>query len=378
MANGFSLGILQMQKEVTKDATPQYKVEPYGFLASLYAAHSRGVIKNMVEETGHYRTVKVKAKKRLLIGDTRTTPSCDTVITVPYTEQTVTLTGYRETAISITDETIAAFDAYASAIVAASQAGIAPPSAGQIPGGGLMFEFFDSLQVAANGLLSGVDYDLVALAVAAIGVNARVSSAAAQTINIPQDATTNLLSDGIPQIWRDLSLNNMNGKPIIVGAGFWDAFARSQAAIGGANQAGIDTRIQAAAFDYFRDEQVPDALGADNQIIVYEKDAVQIVEYLKYTGFKAGMKGTSIFGTLMLPYVANGQLIPVSFDYQLKYQDCPTDMTVDGYESTSVDRGWVLIVSKTFGLYTIPSTAYQGLDNLAGNRGSLRYLITNT
>ena len=378
MANGFSLGFLSFQKEITKDATPQYKLEPYGLLASLYAAHSRGVIKNVIGETGHFTTVKVKRKKRLIIGDTRTTPSCDNVVTVPYVEDTITIGQYREVAISIPDETIAAFDAYASTVVAAAKAGITPPAASKIENGGLMWEFYDSLLVACNGLLQGVNYDLVALAAASIGVNRRTTNNSAATINIPQDATTRLLTNGIPQIWRDISLNNFSGRPIVVGAGLFDAWARSQAGIGGVDQSGTDTRLQSASFDYWRDEQVPTALSGDNQIIVYEKDAIQIVEYLKFKGFKAGAKGNSIFGTLMLPFEQNGQKIPIEFDFQLKYFDCPTEMTVDGYAAQTVDRGWAVIVSKKFDLYVIPTDAYQASDPLTGNRGSLRYNITNT
>jgi hypothetical protein len=36
-----------------------------------------------------------------------------------------------------------------------------------------------------------------------------------------------------------------------------------------------------------------------------------------------------------------------------------------------------MILSKNFGLYTIPTDAYKASDVLTGNRGSLAYEVTN-
>lgn len=374
MANGFSLGVLQMMKEITKEATPAYKVEPYGLLASLYTAHSRGVIKNDSYD-GHTKTVKVKKKKRFTIQDTDNVPSCDAVLIPSYTEDVVSVGNFRQLAFHIEDEVIAQYDSYASQIIALK----GTPNPTMPPATGLMWEFVDTLMTAASALLQSVDLDLTTLATGAIGVNRSTGNNAAQTINIPLNSTNNPLTNGINKLFTDFKLNTMNGKPIVVGGGLMLSFMLNQAAKIGGNQSGLDTRIQAAAMDFWYDQNVPDVLNSANQIVVYEKDAIQIVEYLKYQGFKGGdKKGASTFGTLALPMQIGDQLVPIMFDYQLRYNDCAASFTeYNSQDTVTLQKGYNLILSKDFGLYTIPTDAYKSSDVLFGNRGSLIYNLTN-
>lgn len=366
MANGYSLGVLQHTKEVTKGATPQYKVEPYGALASLLTAHSQGVIKND-SYNGHYKTAVVKAKQRITPDQTRTSRSCSNVVTQPYLERTVSVANVRQIAIHVEDEVIAAFDDYASA----------KQDAGMVS---LMNEHMDSVMTAASALLQAVNTDLVTLMAANIGVNRATGAATAQTINIPQNTATLVLSNGIPKILADYSQNQMSGRPIVVGAGLFYNWMLSQAAKG-IDQSGVMSRIQAAGFDFYQDYTVGTVTSQANDIFVYEKDAIHLVEYMRYQGFKAGPKpGASSFGIMTLPGdLGGGQLVPVKFDFQLRYNDCPEEMEyVDGEEAVTLQPGYNLILTKQFGLDTIPSTAYRSGDVLAGNRGSLRFRITNT
>lgn len=365
MANGFSLGLLQMMKEVTKGATPAYKLDPYGFLASLYTAHSPGAIK-VDSYDGHFKTVKVKKKKRLTISDTSTSPSCAMGSAIPYTEDTVSVANYRQVAFSLSDETVAAFDSYAS------QLQMVP---GMAPENPLMFELLDSMMVAANAVLEGVNTDLVTLAVANLGVNVVTGVATASALNITQDATKNYLTQGITQLMSEFKQNRMAGRPIIVGSGIMHNWFLQAGASTSSNFNGLDARIQAAGMDFFLDYTMGSAIeGNGNDIVVYEKDAIQIVEYMKYQGFKAGSKpGASIFGTITLPMQnSDGTLVPVKFDYQLRYNDCAVTEGEVTYE-----KGYNMIISKNFGLYTIPSSAYQSGDVLYGNRGSLAYEVAN-
>lgn len=369
MANGFSLGVLQHIREIAKEATPQYKVEPYGMLASLLTAHSAGVIKND-SFNGHKKTVKVKRKKRFLPSQTQTTPSCDVTNVNGYVEDEVSVSNYRQLAIHVEDEKIAAYDEYASAIVNGQAMRPATP---------IMFELMDDIMSAASALLTGVNQDLIALANAEIGVNRRTGNNTPASININKSTDTLSLTDGITQILTDFRLNNMKGKPIVVGAGYMHAFLIQQIAKV-ANQAGLDTRILANGLDFFYDQDFADAVGANN-IAVYEKDAIQIVQYLKYQGFKGGTKpGASTFGVMNLPMSVmaglNEQLVAVPFDFQLRYNDCAEEFTVDG-STTVLEKGYNLIVSKNYGLWTVPEDAYRTGDVLEGNRGSLAYEITN-
>ena len=372
MANGISLGVLQMQKTASKDATPQYKVEPYGFLASLYAAHSPGVIENN-KEAGHRKTVTIKAKKRVTPAEVAEEASCEVTNTHPYYEHTVSIANIRQYALHLSDDLVSQFDAYASQKVAI------PGSTPTISGA--MWEFMDSLQVACSAILSAVNRDLLDLALANLGVNRRTGVNTAATINIALNTTNNPLADGVTQILRDFRLNNMSGKIIAVGAGLFHNWILQQPAKG-IDQSGYDSRIQAGGFDFYQDEDVTLQAGGGttNHILVYEKDAVQIVEYMKYEGAFAGDKpGASSFGTIMLPMqTPDGRFVKVKFDYQLRYNDCEQEFGyVDGVEGVMLQKGYNLIISKNFGLYTIPSTAYKAADVLTGNRGSLRYNITN-
>jgi hypothetical protein len=72
-------------------------------------------------------------------------------------------------------------------------------------------------------------------------------------------------------------------------------------------------------------------------------------------------------------------MIGLRWDMQLKYYDCPTTVT-NAYtgSSQSIDRGWVLILSKNYGYFPTPTDAFDGADVLHGNNGTLRYNITNT
>ena len=88
-------------------------------------------------------------------------------------------------------------------------------------------------------------------------------------------------------------------------------------------------------------------------------------------GNYAGEKGGSYFFTMPIPIeLANGELSALVLDAQLKYEDCPI------YDNGGkiADRGWKLILSKSYGLYNTPATAFAVGDPLSGVNGSFRYV----
>lgn len=365
---GFCRDLLQSMSEITKSATPQYKIQPNGFTNMLLSAMSPGSIKND-SYNGHFKTVVVKKKQRFIRADTDTSESCDNTLVPAYTEDTVSVANIRQLAFHINDEVIAEYCDGASRESAVGKPNIR-----------IMEEFLDTLMGAADAILDGVEFDLVTLMSTRFGVNRRTSDALAATININKDETINPLDDGLTQIMYDFKFNQMSGRPQIVGAGMMLRFMLQQFAKS-ANQAGLDTRIQAGMVDFWFSQEFADQLGANN-IGVFEKDSVQIVEYLRYQGFKAGVKpGGSVFGTIPIPVVSpNGEIKAVMFDFQLRYNDCPQTFTdaYTGQSLGSLPKGYNMILSKQFGLYTIPTTSYKAGDVLLGNRGSLRYNITNS
>jgi hypothetical protein len=100
---------------------------------------------------------------------------------------------------------------------------------------------------------------------------------------------------------------------------------------------------------------------------------------MRYTGFKAGVKpGASQFFVIELPMQMGNDVIPVKFDVQLRYNDCDETFT-DAYYGTplTLHKGYNLIISKTSGLFAIPADAYRATDPMVGNRGTLRYALSN-
>ena len=370
MANGYSLGILQTLAEVAKNAAPQYKIEPVGLAGSLYTVHTPRSI-GIDSYDGHKKVAKIKRKQRFTPAQTSTSKSCTVTNTQPYLEETVAITNTRQIAIHMEDEVMAQFDKYASANK-------------QVPGSSpmtsLMWEHWDSIMTAASALMQAKNGDLVTLAAAAVGVNRATTNNTAQSINIPQASATNILANGVHKILVDFQRNTMSGSPIVIGSGNFEAWMMQQYAKS-PDQAGLNSRIQAAGFDFFADYQLPTALGNANDILVYEKDSIQVVDYLEYQGFKAGPKpGASSFGVMPLPMkIGNGMTGSAPFDFQLRYNDCEEEFSyVDGEPDVVLQKGWNLILTTNFGLYTIPSTAYRSGDVLAGNRGSLYFRVTNT
>jgi hypothetical protein len=364
MATGFCPYLLDHISQVAKTSTPEMKVTPTGFLGMLKTMNSPDAIK-VDKLNGHKAEFRVKYKKRWRKADTDTTASCDNVLVPAYVEDTMTLTKYRQLAIQIDDDQIEQYCEDASRSKAAGT-----------PATDFMNEFYNStILQGAMALLTGVNDDLVDIQTGRFGVNVRTGNALTSTLNINKDQTVNPLDDGIVLMLSDYKRNEMMGRPIVVGAGLMLNYVLQQP-FKTADQSGLDSRMALGQYDFFYDEAAT-SWGV-NQIGVFEKDSVQIVEYMMNRGFKAGDKGVSKFGIIPIPMATEKGTVPILFDYQFKYHDCPTNLT-NAYDGSvvTVDRGYVLIISKRYDLWNIPSDAYQNGDRLSGARGSLRYTVSN-
>lgn len=368
LTSGFRDSVLYHLKDIAKGSTPQLKLDPHGFLQMLYRFRKPEIL-GLNNSSGHRKTARVKYLQRFTVDFTDTAKSCDQTNQMAYQENTVDLSSTRQIAIHIPDETIARYNDEASRTVRLGQ-----------PSTDFMNEFMEQIMASANAILDGVSVDLLTTMSTSFGVNRRTGNANASTININSNMDTNVLNDGFTQILSDYAQNRERGRMQIVGNGlFHNWVLQNKMGVAGTNASGIDTRIQGNGFDFYYDLNTVNSWGAD-QIGVFAPDSVGIVEYMEYTGFKAGEKpGGSVFGTLPLPMQLDADNVPVMFDFQLKYYDCAETLT-DAYYGTSltVEKGYNLIISKQSGLYTIPDNAYRGTDVLNGNRGSYRYAITNS
>lgn len=371
LGQGFRPYLLQHIRSVVGDPqTPQYKLDYHGFLNMMKSQSMQPDILRLNNSAGHRESVQVRYKQRYTKDFTGTSEAdvCDVTNIEARREQTVDINSFRFIVVSLEDETVARYEDEASKSVSLGL----PPTA-------IMNELLEEIYRAANALLDGINEDLQTLAVAAVGNNRRTGNNAAAQINLNKAGTVNNLTDGLTQIMSDYMINLGSGTPQVWGSGLMNNFML-QLASTGMNQSGFNPAIQAAGMKWYFDQTSAGVLGA-NQIIVAQPNTVQWVEYLQYTGFKGGVKpGSSIFGTFTLPMFLNEtQIAPIGFDFQLKYNDCATSMTDQYYGTTfTMQKGWSLIISKKSGLYTLPNDAYRGTDTMSGNRGTLRYEITNT
>jgi len=367
LGQGFAPYLLTSVSNVFGISNPEKKLTPKGFLNFLKRQDTPEVLR-LNTNGGHRKSVRVKYKQRLTSDFVATSKSCDNVLTVPNAELDVDLSSTRQIPFYLEDETVAKMMEDASNNLAVGN-----------PATPMMAELVDIISMGANAIMNAVDVDLATIAAANVGVNKATGSAAAQTININKDGAVNPLTDGLTKMLSDYALNEANGTPQIVGSGLFHNFALQQGAIS-ANQSGLNVAQLASQFTWDYDVNFESALGT-NQVIMYEPNAVQLVEYLEYTGFKAGDGlglGDSIFGTIDLPIMTGNGDASVAFDWQLRRITCPTTFT-DGYYGTTAtyEKGWQFILSKQCGLFTVSDQAYRGTDPLNGNRGSYRYTISN-
>ncbi len=349
-------------------ATPQYKLELMGF-TNLLLNQDRPQVLRLNNASGHRETIQIRFKQRYLQEHTFTDESqvCNNTLIEPRMEASVDLSSFRAIALYLEDETVARYENDASKSIAVGQ-----------PSTAFMNEMMEEIYRATSAILQGVNTDLLTQFVGNIGVNRVTGTNAAKTINLDKDATKNNLQEGMTEVDSDFMINLMSGRNQMFGSGllnnyFLQQYAKSY------NQAGINTALEAGNRDWYYDQSASTILGA-NQFVSVEKNAVQLVEYLQYTGFKAGVRpGASTFGILPLPLFMGQNVKPLMFDFQLRYFDCPTALTA-GYYGTplTVQKGWNLILSKKTGLFQIPNTAYRAADVMFNNNGTLRYVATNT
>ena len=125
--------------------------------------------------------------------------------------------------------------------------------------------------------------------------------------------------------------------------------------------------IASLPLNAYYDPKAATIWGADH-FGVFAKGMIGIVDWCKNVGNYAGEKGGSIFFTLPMPLQVGDKVLPITFDAQLKYEDCPTE---------DHGRGWILLISKNYALFNAPTDAFAETDRLNGMNGSLHYVATD-
>lgn len=359
-----------MQSVFGEGNTPAVKVDNLGFL-NLLNSQNKELQINRTDTAGPIQFVTVKYKQRLVVGQTSTSDTCNSnVIVNPYLETQVNVNNYRQVTLFVNDALVQEYTSDLNK--QGNLLGSLPPTAA-------MVEMVELIKSSANAIMTGMNQDLQNLMV--FGNNAVTGNNASKNINITQNITTLPLTDGLTEILTEVQQNEFSThkKPQIYGSGLFLNFMNQQNAKGLA-QNGLNTSIEAMGVEFFYDQNAATILGS-NQIAVISPDTTQLVEFQRYTGAYAGYKGTSFFGTFMLPIqMTQNNIIDVKFDFQLRYIDCPEGVSaLTDYYGAAVSgyRGWIMCVSKYYGLFQPPTNAYRANDYLSNTNGTLRYTITN-
>ena len=365
MAFGFAPYLLKSISEIALENDPQMVLDPAGAFNLLNTQKAAQIVSESPANNGHRKTVQVKYQQRATPDQVADAISCDNVLVPAYNEVTVAVDIVKQIGIYIPDETIAKYMDDASNSVRIGQ-----------PSTPFMREFLFSIMTSTNALIQALDVAIIAKLAANVGINAVTGVNTATPINLPLNTTVNPLGNGITKILTDYQKNSFKGRPQVLGAGlFWDYLTQQPAK--GLDYAGVDTRIQAARFDFFPDLNV-DSIFNPDEILVVAPNTIQRVDYITNRGFRAGMLGQSYFFTIDLPMQIGSEILPITFDAQLKYFDCTTTL-IEAYTGNTItaERGWALFVNKQMGVFQTPNDAFQTSDRLTGVNGSLLYAISN-
>lgn len=359
-----------VDKIIGVNNTAYMKIDNYGVLNMLKSqTPSQYTELNRPGSQGQVNTVQMKYLQPFIEANVMNTDNCTQTNQTAWRETSVTANMTSAMAVYIEDQLLSHYQ----------DAAVAMTGLGGTPDMQVVSEFITQLSSAANAIWANMNRQLSAKLYANIGVNRVTGNNSAQAVNVNIDTNKLPLNDGITKIQTDFQTNLMYGRPWVIGSGNMQGYFNQQRAKGIA-QNGLNTRIEAADMDFYFDIQSSSLLGA-NQIVVGAPDSCKLVETFKFKGFRAGYKGTSYFGTVKLPYQATPNLVEmVEFDFQAKYFDCPGNTFQDYYygQAITVNRGWNIILSKTYDLFQVPSDAYRAADPMYGNNGTLRYVVSNT
>lgn len=377
MSNGIRQAILLAQREVFRNAAPQNKLTPAGYLDYLLSQNKPQIISANVDDrsSGYIKDVKVRFKKRFGTGKSVTTDDCSIQAKSPYYEQSIPSLMFRKISLFFDWNTIETFTEDALAVQAKGT-----------PATAVMNEVIDSITAALNGLIGDINVDLLGVQVSNFGTNVVAGNNSARTVNFPLSTTTNPLTQGMTMVMSDAMANEvmLNGSHI-VGSGIVNSYYLNQVAKG-LDAAGLDsTRFSMPAFHY--DPYAASEWGS-NQFALLEKDAVQFINVCKFRGPKSGRWGNSQFGTITWPIqdsLGGGEgLRQMEFDFQAKEVDCPQEGVIIGGgeayggSTENTGRGLQFDLMANFAQVNIPSDAYTSSDRLYQVNGTFRYAATNS
>lgn len=372
MALGFCPALLLDINDVAGSNAPGRKLHIAGFLSMLFCCQNS--LSNVIQtgtSGGHKRTLTVKYRPRPLTSVVQSEDDCDVNATPAYSEWNVPALSHKQTSFFLDDATVRQYCIDASNMRDLGQ-----------PRTRVMDEVYGLFLEYANVLMKAINQDLVASMATEFGENATNGDDGGTLINFNTSGNTMILNNGLIQMLRDVEENEFCGAPCLVGGGLWSAewLAQSIACCNnaGMNTAGLNSMLPRLFFD--KDTQ---SIWGANSAGLFAPGSVKFISYDKNVGEAfTGAKGSSFFTNVAMPVNEFGCnldecLRDLRFDVQLKYIDCPQNITINGV-STPVGRGWQVIIAKDYALWVQPTTGYQAGDSLADTNGTIKYFASNT
>lgn len=361
---GFAQAAIKNLNLVAKQNDPQLKLTPTGFLRLLLENNAATEINNIEElRKGLKRTIKLRYLQRGLESDVTDIDDCETPLAADWKEHEIEQPLFSKIGIFISDDEMRQYEEEASQTLALGDAQQSP----------LMRGLYEVLLSKLIGLIGKIDSNLIAAQATKWGANAAYDlSTAAQTLTIGKSAD---FSTGYVKLMEDALVNEVSDKLLICGNGLitrYDIFHKLKT--------GTDSEgIAALPLNAYYDPRTITGWGKDH-FGAFAKGTVGFVDWNRYVGSYAGERGGSVFFTLPVPVELDGAITSLVFDCQLKYEDCPIH---DANGDVIQPRGWALIVSKHYGLFTLPNDAFKSggtlkdqtdVDVLRGVNGSFHYI----
>lgn len=335
---------------------PQLKITPVGFLKMLLENNAMTEVNNLPDiQSGQKRQIDVKYLQRGIESEVSDTDDCDTPISPSWKTTTIGDALFNKVGIFISDEDMRKYVTAATEPTALGNSAQAVSRA-----------LYETVLSYVNALLQKIDGNLVAAQALKFGVNAAYGSATAQPIALGTKAK---MDDGVVKLVLDAEANEIADELLICGNGLVRAFDVYNKLKSGTDAQGFG----ALDLKAYSDPKTAAGWGA-NHFGVFAKGTVGFVDVPQNVGIYAGEHGGSFFFQLPMPLpLSDGTILPLAFDCQLKYIDCPEK---NGEGVTIAKRGWKLIISKTYGLFNLPNDAFKVGDPLRGVNGAFHYVAT--
>lgn len=371
---GFAEALLAELATINPNNYPGMKVTQPGFLVGLLANQTRpNMFETQAYANGHrVPAVNVKYMQRSTPEQWQTgDPDCGIDAAPVFRETQFVVNEAVNYNIFLDEDKIRQYEQEASQIVNNNKTGGVP----------MMSHVVRTILHQLQGGYQKIDQRLLAIMATSVGRNPR-STNTNTTVNFNDDGTSNLFSEGWGRIAADMDEAEICGPVWMVGNGNPHVyFKQLQANALSANNSGLNNAAIANMIggSFYWDRNSSSALGA-NTLLVCAENSVHFVEYNKHVGNFAGQKGaifdTQIIDPFMQCWTPAG-LQPFRWDITIRYNDCPTSYS--GYAGTATyGKGWQIIISKNYDLFTTPTDAYDGGDVNRGQNGTLLFTITNT